>query len=250
MICDDDLVAHRDFVSRMVAELKDPQVGLATATYWSVPGNLPTAMHSLTMATEFFPSVVTAEAMEGGISFALGPASILRRKFLEDLGGFASMANYLAEDYLMGAWGRQKGWRIHLSRESVQIGDHFSSLWDFLVHQLRWSRTYRVCRPFGFFLSVLTQGMFFALLYLVLGGCDPESVMGAIGLVSLRQLAAGLQIMMRGPKRLIFWWWLVPIRDLLSVLFWALSFLGNRVRWRENVFRLSYEGRLEPLDSR
>lgn len=247
MICDDDVFVPGDFVSRMAGEMKDPRVGLATATYYADPRNAALAMHSLTMATEFFPSVVSAEALEGGLSFSLGPASILRRKLLSDIGGFEHLSNFLAEDYLLGALGREKGWKIVLSREQVRIGDNFQSFFDMLGHQLRWSRTYRACRPGGFFLSILTQGVFFAAVYLAVGRGDFVSLAGAGSLLGLRMLASAVQIGLRGPGRLFLWWIFVPIRDLMSVVFWALSFLGNKVRWRENVYRLAARGRLEPL---
>jgi ceramide glucosyltransferase len=245
MICDDDVQAPDDFVARMVGEMKDPKVGLATATYWSRPAGLSNAVHGLTMATEFFPSVVTAEALEG-LSFSLGPASIFRREYLDQIGGFEPLANYLAEDYHLGRKGRDKGWKIKLARESVRIGD-FSSFLDFLKHQLRWSRTYRVCRPAGFFFSILTHGVTFAAIYVAAMRADPISLWAAGGLGALRMACSGVQIALRGPATLLLWWWAVPLRDLASTVFWVLSFLGNKVRWRENVFRLTAQGRLEPL---
>jgi hypothetical protein len=43
------------------------------------------------------------------------------------------------------------------------------------------------------------------------------------------------------PRRL----WLLPLRDLLAFVTWALSFLGSRVRWRGHIYRLSADGRIE-----
>lgn len=243
MICDDDVRAPEDFVARMAGEMKDPEVGLATATYWSRPAGFANAMNGLTLATEFFPSVVTAEALEG-LSFSLGPASIFRREFLDQIGGFEPLADYLAEDYQLGRKGRDKGWKIKLARESVRIGE-FRSISDYLKHQLRWSRTYRVCRPAGFFLSILTHGVSFAAVYTAAMWGDPISHWAAGGLVAIRMACAGIQIALRGPALLLAWWWAVPLRDLSSTVFWFLSFLGNKVRWRENVFRLTAQGRLE-----
>jgi ceramide glucosyltransferase len=38
--------------------------------------------------------------------------------------------------------------------------------------------------------------------------------------------------------------WLVPLRDMLSFAVFIASFLGNRVAWRNNTFRIAADGRL------
>ena len=38
--------------------------------------------------------------------------------------------------------------------------------------------------------------------------------------------------------------WLVPVKDLLSAAVWALSFLGNRVEWRGQRYRVRRGGQL------
>jgi ceramide glucosyltransferase len=38
--------------------------------------------------------------------------------------------------------------------------------------------------------------------------------------------------------------WLVPVRDMLSFWVFIVSFLGNRVAWRDNTFRIAADGRL------
>jgi len=38
--------------------------------------------------------------------------------------------------------------------------------------------------------------------------------------------------------------WLVPVSDMLSFSVFIVSFLGNRVAWRDNTFRIAADGRL------
>jgi len=40
------------------------------------------------------------------------------------------------------------------------------------------------------------------------------------------------------------YWWLVPIKDLLQALLWGLAFVGNRVIWRGERFRVLPGGKL------
>jgi ceramide glucosyltransferase len=247
LVSDDDVVAPPDHLSRLAGELSDPRTGLVTTPYFVRPSTLPLALHSLTMATEFFPGVALAGALGGGLSFALGASSLVRRAMLEEIGGFKGLVDFLADDYLLGARGRQKGWRIRLSRECVQVDDHFSSIGDFFVHQARWSRTYRVCQPVGFFLSLLTHSLSWAALYVAASGASPRSLLWGGAAVLLRLVLAAAQILAEGPPLLFAWIWLVPVRDVLSTVFWAASFLGSEVRWRGLRYRVRPGGRLEPL---
>ena len=40
--------------------------------------------------------------------------------------------------------------------------------------------------------------------------------------------------------------WLVPLRDLLGSILWALAFFGNTVTWRDITYRVHRDGTLSP----
>jgi len=39
--------------------------------------------------------------------------------------------------------------------------------------------------------------------------------------------------------------WLVPVKDLLAAVIWALSFVGSSVEWRGQRYRVRRGGKLE-----
>jgi ceramide glucosyltransferase len=248
IISDDDVEVEADYVARMVGAIRDPRVGVVTSPHRVRPRSLALAVDALTRATELTPSVLIAETLDRGLSFTLGASSIFRRKTLEDIGGLRSLADYLAEDYLLGARAREKGWDVRLSTEIVDLSHDFTSLGDYLGRQLRWSRTYRFCRPVGYFLSILTQGIFLGLLYVAVAEASRLSLLSLGVVAGARLLSAGVDILLAGHRRLVAWLPLVIIRDLLSMVFWAASFLGRTVRWRGQEFRLRPGGRLELAD--
>lgn len=43
--------------------------------------------------------------------------------------------------------------------------------------------------------------------------------------------------------------WLVPLRDLLGAITWALAFIGNTLTWRGIHYRVRSDGTLKPLES-
>lgn len=244
LISDDDVSVPPDYVARATGAMRDPRLGLVTSPYRVRPETLPLAVDALARATELLPGVAIAEGLERGLSFSLGAASIVRRSALEEIGGIRSLADFLAEDYLLGARIRAKGWGVRLSPEIVDLGHDFRSAREYLLHQLRWSRTYRFCRPLGFFLSILTQGIFLALVALLLTGASAVTLVAAGAMLVLRLLTAAADILLVGHRSLLAWLPLVPLRDLVSVGFWAASFLGNEVAWRGQVFRISSGGRI------
>jgi ceramide glucosyltransferase len=244
LISDDDVSVSPDFLSRAVGAMRDPRLGMVTSPYCVRPHTLALALDALARATELLPGVALAEGLERGLSFSLGAASILRRRALEEIGGIRPLADFLAEDYLLGARLRAKGWAVRLSTEMVELGHDFRSAREYLRHQLRWSRTYRFYRPIGYFLSILTQGIFLALLALLLTGASAVTLIGAGVMLVLRLLTAAVDIILVGHRSLLAWLPLVPLRDLVSVGFWAASFLGNHVAWRGRVLRISTGGRI------
>jgi hypothetical protein len=90
-----------------------------------------------------------------------------------------------------------------------------------------------------------------ALLFAILRGADPLSlwILGSVILLRLSAVAAVLGLALRdyaGLRRL----WLVPIKDLLSVIWFVRALVSSRVVWRGIEMSLARDGRLTVLRSR
>ena len=132
---------------------------------------------------------------------------------------------------------------------------YFTRVW---IHQLRWARTIRFCQPVPFFLSILSNAtlwpvlwfLIFALRHFNFDQSDAmENWLVAGGLLCLClgfRIATALQQQMRLTRSTAHfgWWWLVPVKDLMNVAIWAVSFLGNHVEWRGQRFRVLSGGKL------
>jgi ceramide glucosyltransferase len=248
IVCDSDIRVGESYLREICKPFADPEVGLVTSLYRSseIPG-LATAIEAMGFTAEMVPNVMVAQRLEG-LSFALGASMAVRRKALEDIGGFPALVDYLADDYQLGNKVHLAGWRLLLSDYFVESIMHRESLRSVLSRQLRWARTMRVSRPGGYFASGITQPFPAALLAILLSGFTLWGVAAAVLLYSVRSIVATVfskRYLNDGifPSRL----WLLPFRDLLAIATWALAFLGNRVRWRGHLFRLMPGGKIADL---
>jgi ceramide glucosyltransferase len=223
-------------------------VGLVSCPYRAGrTDSVGAVFEALTISADFMPSVAVARDVEG-ISFALGAAMIFRRAALEKMGGFAVLADYLADDYQLGWHIRQAGFEVRLLPYVVETLNPRMSFRDYLAHQLRWTRTYRVCRPKGYLAYGITHALVFSLALAALSGWASW----ALGLLAATlALRGGLAwfcdaVCLQGkiPLPALL---LLPVKDLLAFGLWLASFLGNEVVWKGRRYRLTREGRLEPL---
>src|SRR5258706_15473716 len=148
---------------------------------------------------------------------------------LQEIGGFRAIVNCLADDYQLGHRIARAGHRIVLSSVSVECLSapmSWSAVWK---HQMRWARTIRVSQPLPYFFSILSNPIFWPLLWLALAP-SPWSVGLTAGALLVRILMAqSLQTRLKQKTGHWRYWWLVPIKDLLQVAIWAGAFMGNTI---------------------
>src|SRR6202012_5915880 len=88
--------------------------------------------------------------VEGGIHFGLGSTLAVRREAVQAAGGFEALVDQLADDYEMGARIAAAGYSIRLTTEVVETSVPAYKMSGFLSHQLRWARTVRDSRRWGY----------------------------------------------------------------------------------------------------
>lgn len=246
VIADSDMLVGPDYLARVAEGFGDESVGLVTCPYRGArPRDIGAALEALTINSDFLPSVTVAERLEG-LSFALGATMAVRREAISRIGGFQALAGYLADDYQLGNKVKKAGYGLRLIPylvDSVQRRESFSG---YFMHQLRWGRTYRACRPASYFLSVLTKGTAFALLFLAATGFGFAGWLVLLADLTIRfnQALYMESIMMKGPG-VFRYYWLLPVKDVLSFVIWALSFTGRTVSWKGVRFMVDSDGRMK-----
>ena len=239
VVNDSDISVERDYLSNVVAPLADPSIGLVTCVYRAEARDWPSRWEALAVATDFAPSTLVAPFF-GVSEFGLGSTLAFRRSDLDRIGGFLSVADYLADDYQVGCKLHALGLRNIISQVVVSTrlaGGSWPRAWK---HQLRWARTIRLSRAGGYYGLPVT----FATLWAVI-----EALFGmwwtAIALLLIRiamAIAAGWFVL--GSRDVLRYFYLIPLRDLSGVVVWIAGLFGDTVEWRDRHLKLDRSGRI------
>jgi ceramide glucosyltransferase len=248
IISDSDVTVGPNYIAEVVQPLLDPKNGMVTCLYRGLPtGGTWAKLEALGMSVEMTAGAIVANLLEG-MKFALGPTMAIRRDALDAVGGFESLADYCADDYVLGREVADSGRRVMMSHhviDHVVINRRFACS---MHHQIRWMKSTRFSRHAGHVGTAMTFAMPFGLLGLLAAGALHHWLLGA-GLFAVAylnrvvlSLAAGWRVV-RDPRALRLAW-LYPLRDLMGFAFWCASYSGRMIVWRGDWYRLEEGGRM------
>ena len=248
VVSDSDIRVRPDYLRALVGPLVDPAatppIGLTTCLYRGHGRfGLPTVLESLFINTDFMPMVLAAQLVDR-FQYAYGASIAFRREALEAIGGFAALADYLADDYHLGNRIARAGYRLVLLPYTVETVLDSVTLRDVWRHLLRWSRTYRVSRPVSWFCAVVTHAMLWGCLSLLVTGGSLLGWAAFAWALGGRLVGLGGVLRLLGERDTLSWLWLVPAKDLFNSLMWAVAFLGNEVSWSGQRLRVHRDGRM------
>jgi len=245
VISDSDVRVGRDYLSSVVRPLLDQDVGIVTCPYRGNPRQgLWSLLGALFINDWFIPSVRVA-AMSGSRAFAFGVTIAIRRQVLARIGGFASIANQLADDYRLGELTRRLGLRTVLSEVVVETCVDEQGFGGLVRHELRWLRTIRAVRPIGYTLSFITFGVPVAVAgSLIAGGTFPALALSALTVAARVLLHFRVRGKSQTPAHSLL---VLPLRDGLSLGLWVWGFMTRRVHWREDRYRVGSDGSVHPV---
>ncbi len=252
LISDADVRVTPDFLANFIAPLREEKTGLVNCFYrLANPATTAMKWEAVAINADFWSQVLQAKTLMP-LDFALGAAIVMRRKSLEEIGGFQSLADCLADDYQLGNRIFKNGHRIALCPVVVECWDapmNWRQVWK---HQLRWARTIRACQTLPYFFSILSNATLWPLLWLFVSLATTKTFyapLTAIFFLLVRSvLAQNLQRRFSPEKNLISPFWLVLFKDLAQVTIWLSAFSGNHIEWRGRKMKLRRDGTLVPME--
>ena len=245
---DSDVEVGPDYLREVTAPLLDPKVGAVTCLFRGKnAGGFWAEFDAIGMSVEFTAGVLIDNLLEE-TKFGLGPTIVVRKDSIGKIGGFAAVREYLSNDFVVGNFIYNAGYRVVLSGyvvDHVCSAKSFRPMWE---RQLRWAMGTRYSRPAGHFGSVLTFAVPFGIFGLAASWMLGHPWLG-IGLFAASLLNRMLECWLigwwaAGDRMALRWVLLYPLRDLYGFLVWCTSYLKQRSLWRDTNYRLLKGGKL------
>ncbi|OLY81260.1 Ceramide glucosyltransferase [Smittium mucronatum] len=255
-VCDSNVVAESEFLS------------LALDCFANAPGKVG-AVHQMIWASQFnsfgglLESVfinTTHARMYLALNFSqigsclMGKSNVYSISDLEKLGGISSVANYMAEDNVIGQKLWSTGKRHRMTPILAATSVNGLSLFDYWSRRLRWIRTRKYNVTAATLFEPLTECFLngaiasYSLEYLFNLQPLPVFLTHVIVWFSfdlvfyLRQRAQVSESINRGsftPLQFLVGWF---FRELLALPIWLSAIVGNSVSWRGINYILNTDG--------
>jgi ceramide glucosyltransferase len=249
---DADVRVAPDYLLRMVQNLKDPKLGIASCVYLGTAyggeqASFASRLDAVGKSVEMTSGVLVADMLEG-TKFALGASMATRKQSFRAVGGFAELGQFYADDFELGNRLARQGAGVKMATHIIKLMVQDVPFWLSFRNQLRWMQSTRRSRPLGHLGTGLTFAMPFGLMGLLWGVATGHALLGALWLLAMvanRWLqAAAILGVMQDPD-LLANVAIYPLRDLLGSILWLCSYAGDHFYYRGTVYVLKRGGRVE-----
>jgi ceramide glucosyltransferase len=241
IFADSDIRVSADYIRTITAPLVNPEIGLVTCAFIGYnPQSLEAALASFGRCVDFIPSALIARVLDGGFRFAIGATMATRKSTLAKFGGL--QLNRIGSDYNLGKRAAASGYRVELSQYVLDSDTSGENLWQLFQREVRWARTIRYNRGAVYYLQVFCYGTVYCLPLLLLSGFAAWAIALCTMTLIVRYIQALIAISSLNSPKLLAWLWILPLRDLLSLIVWAIGTFGQRVYWRGRWLRVEADG--------
>lgn len=245
LLSDSNVRIGSDEIGRVLPCFADPRVGMA---YQPVVGvgerSLPALIENLHY-TELAGLLSIGAAIVAGQHAVNAKGQWVRRRALDDIGGFSAVRDHGADDFVLSRLVAGAGWRLALAPVPVRIV-HRDWSWRGLVQRhLRHSGLRRRICPWAYPLELVVNPVSWVVALTVTGHAVwvlPVVVLKIALEVSAARL---LRCVPLAPRHIAA----ILVKDGLYCIGWFASFAIRTVAWRGRTYAIGPGGRLDPVES-
>ncbi len=240
VVSDSNVRVAPDYLAKIAAELRDPDVGLVTHPVCGAgERRLGSILENLHLAGSVAPATVATHRLIGR-AIVVGKSMAMRKADLERLGGFEAVKDVLAEDHLLALLVRRRlGKRVAVSRRPVVNVNRDRRVRDFWGRYARWSVLQRklVGGP-AYSAQLVLDPVLLALL--AVAAWPVPHTWAAFALTCALKIAVdgACARALRPPGFPLLHLALIPLKDLLFGAALLQGLLTDEVEWRGNRLRV------------
>ncbi|NMO13311.1 glycosyltransferase [Pyxidicoccus fallax] len=249
VISDSNTRVGPDYLEEIAAGFADPTVGCVTHPVAGIgERTFGSLLDNLYLAASAAAGMIAAKRFANQ-DIVVGKSMALRREDVDALGGFYSVRNVLAEDYVIGQWVTRKlGRRVVVARTPVFNVSLKKGVNAFFQRYLRWSVIHRTAVSGS---TYVAQSLLNPVPLALLGALvDPSPTTGTVAsLVVLGKVVVDLAAF-RALRPESVSWDAVPavlVKDVLLFAAWWHGLFFRTVDWRGTKLRVAPGTRLVPL---
>lgn len=249
LISDSNTRVEPNYLEEISRTFEDPEVGCISHPVSGIgEQTLGSLMDNLYQSTTTGAGQIAAK-QAADQDIVVGKSMALRREVLEALGGFYSVRNVLAEDFVIGRWvTRGLGKRAVVARAPVYNVSQKKSVSAFFKRYLRWCIIHHSCIPTPVYLA---QSLLNPLPWALLGAMLEPSLraLGVVAGVTAAKLIHDVSVfraLRPGQPTPAMTVPAVLLKDMLLFVAWVNGLFARSVDWRGNKLRVMAGSRLVP----
>ncbi|MBF0554509.1 MAG: glycosyltransferase [Nitrospirae bacterium] len=247
LISDSNVRVEKDYLSDISHHMDDPSVGLVSNIIRGVSSrSFGAAMENLHLNSFVAGSVCVLDKYLD-MPCVVGKSMLMPKDTLEAIGGFTSVKDFLAEDYIIGQRIHALGKKVILSNHLINNVNEYWSLRRFINRHTRWGKLRWQIGGAKYLSELFTNAVFMAFILMLIMPVSTASVLFAAAVSSLK-IAHDMYIGTRlraGMSPLLYL--LSPVKDLIIGFIWFVPIFSNTVNWRGNRYIIGKGSALSPM---
>lgn len=253
VVSDSNTQVDKDYLTSIAYAFEDERVAAVThPVVGKFEKKLGARLDNLHLTCCVGAGQISAKLLAGK-DVVIGKSLAFKRADLEAMGGFYAMRNYLAEDFIIGRWVKEKltNKRVALAIGRVINVSENKDISDFFTRHKRWGIVQRTAVSMITNIGQICMNPVPLLTVALL--LNPNKYIAAFWLVALGvRLTADLtssSLLRRQPPELIDVLAIV-LKDFFTFSTWCRALVVSTVVWRGNTLRVLPGSRLVPVNGR
>ncbi|MEW6107786.1 MAG: ceramide glucosyltransferase [Nitrospirota bacterium] len=247
LISDSNVRVEKDYLTSIARHMEDQSVGLVSNLIRGVSGRSVGAVLENLHLNSFIVGSVCFLDRYLKMPCVVGKSMLMRKADLEAIGGFRSVKDFLAEDYIIGERIHRLGKRVVLSGHLINNVNEYWGVKRFVNRHTRWGKLRWQIGGAKYLSELAGNAVFMSLIPMALLPISKVSLVLAATVSSLK-IAHDIYIghKLRSDMNPLLYL-LSPVKDIIIGFIWFVPILSNTVAWRGNRYVIGKDSVLSPV---